>query len=156
SESRASGVAHACCGSSTILKRLITHHPETLFPAWSRDDIGPSLAVFAMIGGWLNVDSTPRPGDAALPAMGSQPPLDRWLVADFIGCSSDELDGIVTHWQIGTDPLFVRFGNSVFVSSREDAWHLLGGFISESQLKRFRDLALLVLEEDNPAFELAT
>src|SRR5262249_38234498 len=41
------------------------------------------------------------------------------------------------------------------VSSREDAWHLMGGAISGEQIKRFRDLALLVLEEDNPAFELA-
>ncbi len=31
----------------------------------------------------------------------------------------------------------------------------MGGVISGDQIKRFRDLALLVLEEDNPAFELA-
>ena len=42
----------------------------------------------------------------------------------------------------------------VLVSSREDAWHLLGGCVSREQLNRFRDVALLVLDENNPALDL--
>src|SRR5205085_12184266 len=52
------------------------------------------------------------------------------------------------------EPLFLRFGTSVLVASREDAWHLLGGSITKEQLQKFRDFALLVLDEDNPAFQL--
>jgi hypothetical protein len=50
--------------------------------------------------------------------------------------------------------LLLRFENCVLVASREDAWHLLGGSITREQLQRFCEFALLVLDEDNPAFEL--
>src|SRR5262249_928879 len=44
SETRARSLGQACCGSSSILKRLITRHPETRFPEWCRDDVRSSLA----------------------------------------------------------------------------------------------------------------
>jgi hypothetical protein len=154
SEHRAMTLSRACCGSSSILKRLITRHPETRFPAWSRDECRTQLAPFALLGGWMHVDSEP-PNDADAPRIGAPPPLDHWLVTELTGCTRGELDALVTRWQRDSEPLFLQFGRSVLVASREDAWHLLGGSVTEQQLQRFRDLALLVLEEDNPAFELA-
>jgi hypothetical protein len=76
------------------------------------------------------------------------------FITELVGCFGDELDALVARWQGDTDPLFVRFGKSVFVASREDAWYLIGGSISDEQLKRFAQLACLVLEEDDPALEL--
>jgi hypothetical protein len=153
SASRAMALSRACCGSSSILKRLVTRHPETRFPEWGRDEHRTALAPFALLGGWMHVEP-PREG-AIAPRIGASPPLDLWLVQELVGCKQEELDALVTRWQRDSEPLFLRLGQSVLVASREDAWHLLGGSVTEQQLQRFRDLALLVLEEDNPAFELA-
>jgi hypothetical protein len=151
SETRARTLGQACCGSSSILKRLITRHPETRFPEWCHDDVRSALAPFALIGGWVHVDP---PKERAAPRIGAPPPLDVWVVTELLGCTRDELDRLVTRWQRANEPLFLRFGNNVLVASREDTWHLLGGSISKEQLQRFRDFALLVLDEDNPAFQL--
>ena len=94
------------------------------------------------------------PREPNVPLYGSPPPNDIWVVTELVGCTRDELEAHMTRWQLGTEPLFIRFGSSVLVASREDTWHLLGGTVSREQLKRFQDLAQLVLEEDNPAFEL--
>ena len=154
SESRAMSLARGCCGSSSILKRLVTEHPDTVFPPWCHDDIRVRLAPFALVGGWKHVDP-PSPG-STVPLFGSPPPMDMWAVTELTGCTREELERQVARWETGTEPLFVRFGNSVLVASREDAWHLLGSAISADQIKRFQDLSQLVLEEDNPAFQLAT
>lgn len=154
SDSRAMNLARACCGSSSILKRLVTRHPETVFPPWCRDDVRASLAPFALVGGWVHVEPAPQPRDPDRPRIGAAPPIDVDFVTELVGCDRDQLDALVARWQDGSEPLFMRFGNSVLVSSREDAWHLLGGAITREQLTRFKELAILVLEEDNPAFQL--
>ncbi|MHC5537851.1 5'-methylthioadenosine/S-adenosylhomocysteine nucleosidase family protein [Singulisphaera rosea] len=135
SDARARSLAQASCGSSAILKRLITRHPNSQFPRWAREEFRSSLAPFALIGGW---------GIAS----------DTWLVTDFSKFTSDELDVEISRWSRGSEPLLLRFGESILVTSREDTWYLLGGSISPDLLKRFCDLALFVLEEDNPAFQL--
>jgi hypothetical protein len=154
SHARAATLGKACCGSSSILKRLITRHPETRFPAWSRDDVRAALAPFALVGGWSHVDP-PAAENANALGWRARDALDVWVVTELVGCTRETLDAIVARWQRDAEPLFLRLGTSVLVASREDAWHLLGGALTPEQLKRFRDLALLVLEEDNPAFELA-
>jgi hypothetical protein len=133
------------------LKRLITRHPETRFPEWGRDDPRFALAPLSLIGGWVHVDP---PKEGVTPQIGAPPPLDVWVVTELLGCPREELDRLVARWQRAGEPLFLRFGTSVLVASREDAWHLLGGSLTKEQLQRFRDLALLVLDEDNPALQL--
>src|SRR5262249_38427387 len=154
SDARARSLGTACCGSSSILKRLITRHPETRFPAWCNNDVRPTVAPFTLIGGWSHVDPKPRERPSDFP-FGASPPEDLWVVTELVGCTREQLDGLLARWQRDSEPLFLRFGTSVLVASREDSWYLLGGSITEAQIKRFRDLALLVLDEDNPAFELA-
>jgi hypothetical protein len=153
-EARAMGFAKAACGSSSILKRLITKHRETVFPSWSRDEVRSRLAPLALIGGWKHVSPEPPPRDPSLPRIGSDPPIDVLLVSELLNCKPEELDELVTRWQVGTEPLLVRFADSVFVASREDAWYLLGGMVSRDQLLRFCEYACLVLEEENPALQL--
>src|SRR5262249_50713171 len=83
SETRARTLGQACCGSSSILKRLITCHPETRFPEWCRDDVRPALAPFALIGGWVHIDP---PKDTTAPRIGAPPTLDVWVVTELLGC----------------------------------------------------------------------
>jgi hypothetical protein len=72
-ESQAMNFAKGCGGSSSILKRLITKHPDTTFPDWCRtSENRTSLAPFAIVGGWRDVD--PDPPKTAFPQIGSSPP----------------------------------------------------------------------------------
>lgn len=151
----ATSLAKASCGSSSILKRLVTHHPETIFPDWSKDDVRNALAPFALVGGWLHVDPSLRKAEGTATSFGGTPPADVDVVRELVGCDDSKLDDLVSRWRQGAEPLFVQLGNSVLVASREDAWYLLGSAVSEAQLKRFVDFAELLLSEDSPALELA-
>lgn len=146
SDAEAAKFAKGTCGSSTILKRLITRHPETIFPAWSRGDLATHLAPFALVGGWRHVDPTPpsRAPDQH-PIFQSTPPIDVDVVMALVGCNRDELEGDIARWSASEEPLFTRFGDRVLVTSREDAWHLLGHAVTDQQLQRFAELAGLVL-----------
>src|SRR5262249_12351470 len=103
SDSRAMSLGTACCGSSSVLERLITRHPETRFPAWCRDDVRSTVAPFALIGGWTHVE----PGPTKNLRFGSQSPLDLWLVKELVGCTREQLDGFLGRWQHDSEPLFL-------------------------------------------------
>ena len=53
--------AQACCGSSSILKRLITRYPENVFPQWCQADVRATLRAFCVSG---RVGSRRSPSDA--------------------------------------------------------------------------------------------
>lgn len=151
-EARAHSYASGCCGSSTVLKRLITTRPDRVFPKWSQDEFRTRLAPFSLLGGWAHVDPEPPPDGDPLGLI-PPPPLDLWCFEQF-GLSRAEVEEAIARWGTGEEPLFVQFGNSVLVGSREDAWYLLGGSLSGQQLKVFQDMAILILDEDNPALKL--
>lgn len=155
SDAEASQFAKASCGSSTILKRRIARHPEGNFPAWSLHEEAIRLAPFALIGEWRNVDPTPPtkvPGQLSI--FHHAPPMDVDFVTSLVGCDRSELDRTVARLSNSDEPFFLRIGESVLVTSREDGWTLLGHAISEQLLKRFVDLSVFVLDENNPALDL--
>lgn len=149
-DAKARSAARTCCGSSTILKRQLTRHPQTRFPVWSNEQNRALLAPFALIGGWVHVDSKMVP-KGPLP---DTTPIDLMCVQEFVGLDQDSLGVQIAQWSATDEPLFLRFHNHIVVSSREDVWFLLGGSITPGVLRRFEDLASLVLDEDNPSFDL--
>ncbi len=148
--STARSLTLACCGSSSVLKRLLTKHPQTVFPEWSKDSNQVELAPFALLGGWVHVD--PKPNDTG--PFPSNTPIDLTCVEAFTEQTRESLEALVARWSVVDEPLFISFRNNVVVGSREDAWHLLGSAITPQVLRRFEDLAGLVLDEDNPALDL--
>lgn len=151
-DATANSKARAAVGSSSILKRLLTSHPQTAFPGWAHDGYRQKLCGFALIGGWRNVD--PNPPARENDFLPSNTKIDLICLEDFTGLQRDQIEQTVSRWSECDQPLFLRFGNAVVVTSREDAWFLLGGSITPNQLSRFESLAMLVLDEDNPAFEM--
>jgi hypothetical protein len=135
------------------LKRLITQHPSTAFPDWALKGNRESLAPFAIVGGWQDVDP-----DAKSPLRDvlqfAPPPIDRLVVAELTGHKAPEIATAVTTWQRDTEPLFLRFGDEVMITSREDAWFLLGGHISKTYFQKFFEFAPLLLEEIDPSLSL--
>lgn len=147
---RSHSLARASCGSSSILKRLMSRHPQTVYPDWSKPGSREELAAYSLVGGWMHVD--PRPSENEL--FPSKPPIDISCVEYLTGNSQESIEQAVARWSSCDEPLFLHFHKSVLVASREDAWHLLAGAITPEQLARFEELATLVLEEDDPSFEL--
>lgn len=152
SGAEASHLAKSCGGSLTILKRLLTDHPQSDFPLWSQDEFRSQLAPFALVGGWCHIDPDTKL-DVPFLAL-SRPPVDLIIVEEITGLSREQIEATLVHWSDTPDPLFVKFLNSVFVASREDAWYLLARSLTPGQMKRFEDAAVLALDENNPAFEL--
>jgi len=150
-EATASSKAKACCGSSTILKRLLTKHPDVAFPEWSQAEYRNALAPFALIGGWQHLEPVELNKNDPFP-VNSQ--IDLTCLQDFMGLSRETLEAAVGRWSDCDQPLFLKFRNNIVITSREDAWYLLASAITPLSLKRFEDLATLVLEEDNPALEM--
>jgi hypothetical protein len=153
SQSQAGALSKSCAGNTTILKRRIATHPDTILPAWSKPEVAPDLANLALIGGWVHVDPKPAPQENVPEVLRYVPPIDVSIL-ELVGYTMEELDRLIAQWQQFPEPFFLRFGDSVLVTSREDAWYLLGDYVTGNQLRQFSDLAILVLEENNPALEL--
>jgi hypothetical protein len=150
-DATARSLALACCGSSCVLKRLLTAHPQTAFPKWCDDEHRVLLAPFALIGGWVHVD----PDQAQSGPLPSVVPIDLLCIEEFMELDRNSIEATVTRWSGTDDPLFLRFGSHVVIGSREDAWYLLGSAVTPKILCRFESLARLILEEDDPALDLA-
>jgi hypothetical protein len=150
-EAQARTFARACCGSTVVLKRLITSKPATVFPAWSRAEQAAYLAPYALFGGWQHVDPPTRAQPSILP---DTTPIDLFFLQEFLGRSRQEIDDTIARWSSGPEALFRRFGSHVVVASREDAWHLLGGHLSPEHISRFEEVACMILEEVDPAYDL--
>jgi hypothetical protein len=153
SDSQAGSLAKACVGNTTILKRRIATHPDTVLPGWAKPEVGPDLAFFALLGGWAHIDPKPPTQKDVPEVLRYIPPIDL-TVLELVGYKLSDLDRLIAQWQEWPEPFFLRFGDTILVTSREDAWYLLGDYVTNEQLKQFGDLAVLVLEEDNPALEL--
>ncbi len=148
SVSKAKQIARAFGGSTSILKRLISRFPDSTLPLWARDEHRAKLAPFALIGSWVGVSRR------SLQDGFTEQYLDTDVVQELVQVSRNELESLVLRWSRCDDPLFTTIENTVYVSSREDAWYFLGGYLLESQKEKFQELALLILEEEDPAFEL--
>jgi hypothetical protein len=124
----ASSKAKACCGSSTILKRLLTVHADVSFPDWSQAEHRMALAPLAMIGGWVHLE----PVDAdENDLFASNSRIDLTCLQDFMGFSRKELEAAIGRWSDCDQPLFLSFRDNIVIASREDAWYLLASAIRQ-------------------------
>ncbi|MCA9008678.1 MAG: hypothetical protein KDB01_02975, partial [Planctomycetaceae bacterium] len=153
SDSEAGSLAKSSTGNTTILKRRMALHPETVLPPWSEPPLATDLAFLALIGGWTHVSPTPPSQQDVPEAFRHIPPSDLTIL-ELGGYPMRELDQLIARWKEPPEPFFLRFSDTVLITSREDAWYLLGDYVTAEQLRKFRDLAIMVLVEDNPALEL--
>lgn len=76
-------------------------------------------------------------------------------VARLAGIPYDELNKQLDRWSKSSDPPIRLIDNIWQVVSRQDAWSLLSPFINSSVLERFCQVAIEVLRELDPGFELS-
>ena len=119
------------------LYRIITTVPTRKSPIWlSEKDIQNLIPAFLM-GGWN--------GDVE---------GDRIAVELLTGMNYEDYIQVISKWlNIEDAPLFQVF-NIYQIVSVQDMWTFLYESLTYEQLKRFRKCAIMILETENPKFEL--
>ena len=136
-EPRAHRLARESSGSSVILLRLASKFDGQWKPGWASPSEPSTLLPLALLGGWSD-DNTE----------------DRLQVESLAKCSYSSIHDFVTGLMGENDsPVRLIDGECVFVS-REDSWRILSPNFSKNLLNDFREIALKVLDEDDPRFQM--
>jgi hypothetical protein len=135
SDERARVLAQQCDGSLTTLLRFILNLSST--PEWAQRTPGGDFAISAMIGSW-NENSA----------------ADKTAVEAVAGKTYGEWISLVrSAASKPSTPLIFRDGKWKFIS-RYQGWYALGDRISDDYLDRFQKIALEVLSQKDPKFEM--
>jgi transcriptional regulator with XRE-family HTH domain len=133
----ASETAGKAGGSLTVLKRLLGKMHGTDRPTWCAGTEATALVPMLLVGAWEGSN----PGDGAvLERLSSRPYQEvvatagRWLDAP-----DSPLVRVLSHWRL---------------VSRDDSWFLLSQAVTPEHLALFEQVAVDVLGENDPAFEL--
>jgi hypothetical protein len=126
-------------GSLTVLKRRLTHLASTRQPEWSQPLEATSLVPVLLAGSW----------DDSCAA-------DRTVIEKLAGTGRTyaEVLSVAHRWLQGEDPPVMRVLTRWSLVSREDSWLLLAPYITRQQLDTFEEVAIAVLGEDDPQYEL--
>lgn len=124
-------------GSLTVLKRALSRNPTTKQPVWSEPGNARELIPFILLGGWN--DSY----DA-----------DRHVIEKLSGKPYEENLQIMHRWLNTPDSPVLRVLTNWRLVSREDSWRLAAASITGEHLKKFEEIAVEVLAEIDPKYEL--
>ena len=79
---------------------------------------------------------------------------DKSIVERLVGKSFEEVEHDITALGVIPDPPMVKVGPKWRFVSHEEAWHLLAPRLTTSLVDRFKNLAIEIMEQASPAFEL--
>lgn len=128
-------VSSKCAGRTIILKRLLLDISAS--PDWASTDIASELAIAALIGQWNgNFEDDQRAIEGILGK-----PYGEWL-------------GKIRPMTSRPDPPLIQRDEKWRFVSRFEGWQSLGSYLSNSDLEKFQEQALIVLKEKDPKFEL--
>lgn len=133
---RADQLARSAGGSSAILKRLILRSPASL-PTWENTIPSRVISACLLLGGWSNSE------------------VDKSAFAELSGVPYDDCEVNLKRMASAPDPiLFFSAGNWRLIS-KDYAWSVLSNYVTDASLNAFEDLAVRILGENNPRFELS-
>ena len=134
---QASRDARKTGGSLTVLKRLLARFATSRRPEWSQPPHAQDLIPILLVGRWDDANTS-----------------DRSIIEKLSSRSYDDFLTIAHRWLTSDDPPLMRLLSCWRLVSREDSWHLLAPSITRSQLDAFRDVAVEVLAENDPRYDL--
>ncbi|TLX70051.1 helix-turn-helix transcriptional regulator [Pseudomonas nicosulfuronedens] len=136
-EAKADALARDCARNLTVLRRLMFAAPGRR-PRWADTSPSPVLRAALLAGGWDESSEA----DCARIAEIADLPYDKLVVelASFAGNFDSPLQKVASAWR---------------VRSPIDAWMLLSKSLSSVELARFENVALQVLEAEDPRFGMA-
>lgn len=136
-DDRAEVLAKDSARSFSVLRRLIPSAPTITTPAWAENDNAPKLIAALFAGAWNN-----------------DQPADRAALAELAGAEFEAVEQILALWVDQPDSPLRRAGATWKITSPRDAWQRLAHRITQTQLERFRKVALEVLGAADPRFDL--
>lgn len=137
-EARARDLAALARRSFSAFHRKLAVRPETQRPAWSMPANGAALIPALLLATWHESKEG-----------------DRDALAAVAGVSWDVATTALRRWLHEPDSPIRQRGDVWFIVAKEDAWLLLGRYVTSDHLERFRKLAVDVLSTRDPKFDLA-
>lgn len=123
--------------SQTAFRRKIAVVRGIEQPAWSRPETSRSFLPALLAGRW----SADTEGD-------------REVLAALARKNYDDIHSELVRWSNEDDPPVRCIGTTWYLTSEEDAWVLLGRYLTDNDLCTFQKLAVEVLTQPNPAFDI--
>jgi hypothetical protein len=134
-EDEANRLAQRSNGNVYLLVQLVSDTTERR--KWAAQDVGYRLRWLALLGGWN--DSSKK--DKAVIGEIADEPYEGWVQ-------------ILYPYTRQEEPPVLLEGNNFRPVSRYETWQQLGHNLSDKDLLRFKDVAIKILSETEPAFDL--
>jgi hypothetical protein len=136
-EERSQRLAREAGGCVSVLVRLSSKFAGQVTPAWAKPEEAAAILPLVLLGAWSDRNEE-----------------DRKLVERLTGDSYANIQRLATRWINEPDaPLRLVEGVYGFVS-REYSWRLLSPLFTKDLLDQFEKIALEVLGEDDPRFDM--
>jgi hypothetical protein len=138
-EERSQRLAREAGGCVSVLVRLSSQFSGQVTPAWAKPEEAAALLPLVLLGAWSDRSQE-----------------DRNLVERFTVETYSNVQQLATRW-INEPDSPLRFVEGVYsFVSREDSWRLLSPLFTKDLLDHFGRIAVEVLGEDDPRFDMPT
>ena len=137
SETRARSLSRRTARRLPIIRRHLLDEAGAPPPTWASSNPSRSLVTLALLGQWSQ-DSE----------------ADKEVVAKLADRTYEEVERELTPLLNIADSPITKVGQRWRYVSHEEAWHLLAPSLASSEAARFEELAVEVLSERSPAFDL--
>lgn len=138
SEDKAEELAGVARRSLAAFRRRASSVGTYTRPEWAQPSQARDIIPLLLLGAW----------NGAVEG-------DRAVVATLAQRSYDDVAQTMTRWALTTDPPVRRNGDVWLAASRHDLWDLVSRQATAADLERFQEVALAVLAQMDPRFELA-
>lgn len=123
-------------GRISVIVRSLGGHVTP--PTWAEDNLHEKLIPLLLVGSWDLKNKA-----------------DIELVESITGCKYEEVSRQVQQWLCCDDPPLFLINNICGFISRIDSWEHLSKYVSTTDVDKFKTLAVKVLSEINPKYELS-
>lgn len=137
SDDQARNLATLARRSLSALRRKRAIAPAVQRPTWAKPNYARELLAPLLASVWN--DSSQG---------------DREALAQLSNMPYDNLQSILVRWANESDSPIRRVGDIWMIAAPEDAWWLLARYLTKDDLQRFENVAIDILSELDPAFEL--
>jgi hypothetical protein len=134
---QASALATLARRSLPALRRKLAIAQGIRHPAWAQPNAARELLAPLLVSVW---------NDAC--------PGDRDALSQLSGMPYEILQPLLVRWAHEPDPPLRRVGDTWMMAAQEDAWRLIARYLTTDDLQRFERVAIDILSELDPAFEL--
>ena len=135
-EAEAAVLAQRSARRLPILYRFLTNEAGSHGPDWA-SNASNTLVALVLLGQWEEDHAG-----------------DKDIIERLVGRSPEEVELDVISVAVIPDPPIAKFGNRWRFTSHEEAWHFLAPKLTSSLLAQFRELAVEVLGQVSPEFDL--